>query len=493
MAGNRSCEKNLIYAVCMLFFIYGVMNIAYGEKIPVGNGFGFDGTIYGNAAKNFYHSIVDKSINSHHLKRIVPSGVIYCCFMAFGFAKTDDAIIMAFGIYNLILIFISVYLWFKIGELLKLSDRLVFMGLVSFLFSYGIMKLNFYYPVLTDTTAFFLGMLAVWGYIKKKNIVLFCCALIGAFTWPTIIYALPLLQIFDNDPLPSTPHPRIRHLLLSGLILVFSGIALYTHCFSPELEKKFGIEIYEWLLPVGLLGFMAYLYLIFNYIADFDIKDFVFNLYKRLNYQWLLIYCGIIVFLVFLSALYPPALGVSFAEYFGWISLGNAAKPLYSFISHMVYYGPVVFVVALFWEKISLNIKQWGAGLTCFFLFNLLQLIDPESRHLIFFFPFVLTVTFFSLKEYKISNLFLTIYVLISLGFSKCWFVINTEEFTVALNRYSPDFTYMFNPGMQRYCMSSGSYMSFTSYIIQGVFVLLSCCMLYIIYIKSKRPCRNYR
>jgi hypothetical protein len=73
------------------------------------------------------------------------------------------------------------------------------MGLISFLFSYAIMKLNFYYPVLTDTTAFSLGFLTVWGYINKKNLLVFMCALVGAFTWPTIIYTVPLLQIFRHE------------------------------------------------------------------------------------------------------------------------------------------------------------------------------------------------------------------------------------------------------------------------------------------------------
>jgi hypothetical protein len=54
MPKRMSTEKRLIYAVCSLFIIYGLFSISRGEKIPVGNGFGFDGVVFGKAAKHFF-------------------------------------------------------------------------------------------------------------------------------------------------------------------------------------------------------------------------------------------------------------------------------------------------------------------------------------------------------------------------------------------------------------------------------------------------------
>jgi hypothetical protein len=488
-----STEKKLIYAVCSLFVIYGSLSIFWGEKIPAGGGLGFDGVVYGNAAKNFYHIIINKRIHSLNLLRIFPSGVIYCCFKILRIDRTNANIIKAFSIYNFILILLSIYLWFKITEKFKFPDRLVFMGLISFLFSYGIMKFNFYYPVITDTTAFFLGFLTLWGYMNKKNMLVLMCALVGSFTWPTVIYTVPLLQIFRHDEsFPAIHNFRIRYLFIAALIVTLVCAALYAHYFS-SLGVLYGVEVYEWLLPFGIVCFSAYMFFAFNHITNFDIKGFICNIHKRLNYRCLLIYGGIITFLTLLSKLYPrPFDAVTFNSYIGWISLATVAKPLYSLISHIVYYGPIVLLATFFWKKISLNVQKFGIGLICFFAFYLLQSIDPESRHLMFFFPFFITFTLLSLKEYAVSNLFLMIYFCLALGFSKCWFMINSEEFVQSINTIdSYNFKAIYSPVLQRYSMSFGLYMSFFSYIVQGAFVLLSGTILFIIYFKNNKPCRN--
>jgi hypothetical protein len=231
----------------------------------------------------------------------------------------------------------------------------------------------------------------------------------------------------------------------------------------------------------------------FNYVTNFDIKDFIGNIHKRLNYRWILTYLGIIISIKLFSKLYPrPFDAVTFKSYIGWISLATISKPLYPLISHVVYYGPIVLLAVFFWKKISLNVQKIGIGLICFFAFYLLQSIDPESRHLMFFFPFFITFTLLSLKDYAVSNLFLTIYSLIALGFSKSWFMINTDELVQKignLNYYNWDVIY--SPVSQRYFMSFGLYMSFFSYIIQGIFVVLGGIVLFIIYSRNNKLCRN--
>ena len=493
MFKQLSIEKKITYAVCILVTIYGLYSIFWGEKIPAGGGLGFDGVVYGNAAKGFYTTIVNKKIDNLSLLRIFPSGVIYCCLQILRVGRTNANIITAFSIYNFILILLSIYLWFKIAKKFQLSDRLLLMGLISFLFSYGIMKLDFYYPVLTDPTAFFLGFLTVWGYINNNNIIMFLCVMVGAFTWPTIICTVPLLQIFRHEEPPPAMHDfKIRHFFITALIVTLISIALYTH-FGSSLGQVYGIEVYDWLLPLGLACLAAYVFFAFNYLANFDIKAFIFSIHRRLNYRWLIIYVVIIILLTVLSKLYPrPFHGMTFMRYLGWISLANAAKPFYALIAHVVYYGPIVLLALFFWKKISVHVQRYGTGLMCFFAFYLFQSVGPESRHLMFFFPFFVTFTLLALKECSVSNLFLTIYVIVAIGFSKCWFMINNDEFAQTINKMnSYNWNAIYSPVIQRYCMSTGLYMSFNSYIIQGVFVILSGIILFLIHFKNNRLCKN--
>ena len=322
---------------------------------------------------------------------------------------------------------------------------------------------------------------------------MFLCVLAGAFTWPTIIYTVPLLQIFCHEGPPPAMHDfRIRHLFITALIVTLISIAIYTHYFS-SLGRDYGVEVYEWLLPLGIVCLAAYVFFAFNYLANFDINGFICSIHKRLNYRWLLIYAGIIILLTLLSKLYPrPFHGMTFMRYMGWISLATVAKPLYALIAHVVYYGPIVIVALFFWKKISLNVQKYGIGLICFFAFYLLQSIGPESRHLMFFFPFFITFTLLSLKECSVSNLFLTSYFFLALVFSKCWFMINNEEFIQTISKLNGyDWNAIYSPVLQRYCMSSGLYMSFNSYIIQGVFVILGGMILFVIHFKNNRLCKN--
>jgi hypothetical protein len=60
MLNQISIDKKLTYVVCSLFIIYGLLSIFWGEKIPAGNGFGFDGVVYGTAAKGFIKTVVNK-------------------------------------------------------------------------------------------------------------------------------------------------------------------------------------------------------------------------------------------------------------------------------------------------------------------------------------------------------------------------------------------------------------------------------------------------
>ena len=301
MPKHISIERKLTYGVCVLFIIYGFFSIFWGEKIPAGGGFGFDGVIYGKAAKGFYTTIVHKQIDNLSVLRIFPSGVIYCCLQILRVSRTDANIITAFSLYNFILILLSIYLWFNIAKKIQLSDRLLLMGLVSFLLSYGILKFNFYYPVLTDTTAFFLGFLTVWGYINNNNAIMFLCALAGAFTWPTIIYTVPFLQIFNtNQTVDSHHNYKIRYLFIIGVLIILVCTMIYANYFS-SVGRDYGVELYEWLLPLGLACLAGYVFFAFNYLANFDIKAVIFSIHRRLNYRWLIIYVVIIILLTVLS------------------------------------------------------------------------------------------------------------------------------------------------------------------------------------------------
>jgi len=95
MLHKVSIERKITYAVCILplLIIYGLFSIFFGEKIPAGGGLGWDGVVYGTAAKGFYKTIVNKKIDNLQLLRIFPSGVIYCYLQMLRVSRTNTNII----------------------------------------------------------------------------------------------------------------------------------------------------------------------------------------------------------------------------------------------------------------------------------------------------------------------------------------------------------------------------------------------------------------
>ncbi len=60
------------------------------------------------------------------------------------------------------------YLWFKIAQFKKFDISIYALGFMSLFINYLFLKHNYYDPVLTDSTAVFLGMLSLYLYVHKK-------------------------------------------------------------------------------------------------------------------------------------------------------------------------------------------------------------------------------------------------------------------------------------------------------------------------------------
>ena len=52
------------------YVIYALVYIYFGEKVPVNNGFGWDGFIYGNGVRNFPHKLINKEFQLVYVLRI---------------------------------------------------------------------------------------------------------------------------------------------------------------------------------------------------------------------------------------------------------------------------------------------------------------------------------------------------------------------------------------------------------------------------------------
>src|SRR5665648_546361 len=181
-------------ALLIVFSLIGIfMQIYKNELVNFCNGFGWDGQVYGNLTLNYFNEIFEKGVDGYYIQRILPSSIVYVLMCIFKISFTTNNVIISFTIYNTLLILCACYIWGLIAIELKLSIKGVWLGYIGLFINFPILKLPFYYPVLTDITTLFLGLLIIYFYLKNNNLGIFITMVLGSFTWASFfIMSLPL-------------------------------------------------------------------------------------------------------------------------------------------------------------------------------------------------------------------------------------------------------------------------------------------------------------
>src|SRR6185437_9196322 len=117
----------------VVMLVGGIASLLWTERLPVGGGFGWDGLNYGAWARDFNKSIFVEKVNDYYVQRIAPSAIVhfgtkqllrpfYSHHRIQEILAENKNIILAFGIYNLVLLVLSVWLWGGIADHLALSE-----------------------------------------------------------------------------------------------------------------------------------------------------------------------------------------------------------------------------------------------------------------------------------------------------------------------------------------------------------------------------------
>ncbi len=167
----------------LIILLWGVYYLLYGGIINVEGGLGFDGYYYGMIAKNFYSMVFGNELNGYLIQRIFPSFVISTALSILSISKKIAIIIKAFQIYNIVLLMLSSLLWFRISKIFDLDIKMIWLGFIFWFLNFGVAEMSVFYPVLTDTTALFLGFFLLYAYLKD-NCNFFGSIYLGEFHLP---------------------------------------------------------------------------------------------------------------------------------------------------------------------------------------------------------------------------------------------------------------------------------------------------------------------
>lgn len=458
----------------LLVFLVGLLNILFAEKITVEGGLGWDGSFFGAWAKDFYNEVFIKKTTLYFTQRILPSAIVHYGLRLLGLPLENQTVIRGFEILNLSLLLISCYVWKLIGEELRLKERGKWLGFCALFINFPILKMGFYYPVMTDITAFTLGILTLYCYLHRCSWGILTLVLIGAFSWPAMPIMGLLLFIFPRDVMLKTSAAKSYIYMvvpvIMTLIVLFGVIIIH-------FIKRYSY-VHPAILPVSNLSIILLLtYVLFAFLYLFkDISLSFTDLLKVIHIRRIIISLVIWFLLKFTYAYFSNGITGNRWGYFFErnISLG-IQKPLIWGVAHAVFYGPIFIVTFFLWPYFCRIIRAYGAGIAFVVTVAVFLSISSESRHIINFFPVFVAFTVKAVDslDWKLSHYWLI--AVLSLLYSKVWLSMNAAGAFIGTKAASLEFP------DQYYNMSHGPWMSNQMYVLQGSIVLATTILLYLL------------
>ena len=180
-----------------IILLWSLFSFVFLPILPVASGYGWDGVFYGKVVLSFGDMIGE--IDGYHVNRIFPAVLIHYIYIILNLPLNIESALFGYRIYNIIIIFISAILWVKIAQKLSFDNYSKWIGFTALFINYPLLNLHFYSPVLTDGTAFFIGLTMLYVYLNINYLLLIVSTMFCFFSWPAGIIVGFILFIFSNS------------------------------------------------------------------------------------------------------------------------------------------------------------------------------------------------------------------------------------------------------------------------------------------------------
>src|SRR3954466_13654830 len=98
-----------------------IVTIAWGERIGVNGGEGWDGRAYASWAGDFPGTVLAQGVNPYQSQRVVPSAIVYYAMAALGVAHPRVHVIFAFQLLDALALIATALLLYRIARTLAWS------------------------------------------------------------------------------------------------------------------------------------------------------------------------------------------------------------------------------------------------------------------------------------------------------------------------------------------------------------------------------------
>ncbi|TAE25503.1 MAG: hypothetical protein EAZ92_12095 [Candidatus Kapaibacterium sp.] len=403
-------------------------------------------------------------------------------------ALTLDSLVAGYFVFHSLLMLLgTALLWAMTARKLNLGLTARWLGFCGLFANVAVMKMSFYYPTLTDTTALFAAMLMLYAYVANSAWLLLPAAVLGFFTFPTAFYVAALLFLFPRsivlhkeavveEAQAMTGFERNAGIGAGVLVLCASVyFVLIAEVRFVEVE-----QIQPMLLILTLPLLLAHVFFtVSGLAAQFPLQAMVRHFKERKNLAGYALR-ALILLVLWAGLLYwkkqieDPTLAapMNTSLFFGGSFASALGKPLLPVVAGAVYFGPIILVMILRFREFLK--AAWNLGLGYMLVVTgllLMGIIMSETRQLINFLPFLVLGVAYSLDSIRLPRIALVLFALVSVIAAKVWLPFNFAGMAEQAANITGGIHATFP--LQYYFMNHGPWMSWTSYFLQGACALV--------------------
>ena len=476
----------------LIIITLGVLNFFFGELVPAGDGFGWDGAIYADLTRNLNLIISNNQLSNYYAHRILPSAIVSSMLTLLGAAFSNANIIQGFQLYNILLLIAACWVWKRLANNYSISLGGRWIGFSSIFINFSVSKQAFYYPILTDVTALFLGLLLLLFYVEKRPIALFFATIIGAFVWPLVSLYGAILLLFINSNISSDfIEPKIlnyenesRQIKRAWIILLVASIlclillkvasgnsAVFTLNFLlNNIVTKAGLNETNKLTVAGLITGLPSITIVLiglnMIIGSWQLmKPLAIDLLKPCRlYLVALATTAILIPWYVINAISNPL--IMNPNSYKWIIhhlffTDRKSMLLLPFVSLVVFWGPAVSLLLLYWKEFCIELRKLGPGIMAMIGLTLPLGLITEPRYVTLGWPFMVFALVMALEKTNRTESFKYIFAILTIIYAQFWMKINLAPWP------TNDFEGIKQFPKQIYFMHYGFWMNWLAYLIQ--------------------------
>lgn len=455
--------------ICLGVFFFA------SEKIQAYGGMGYDGVPYVGIARSPYHFFIESRAD-YLYQRFLPSALVGLSLRPFAepLLAPQAVAITGFALWNAFCIGLSAYWLIKSGRLLGMRDDIIVLTLTGLLGSFALLKMPAYYPILTDVTAFTEGCALLYAFLARRIVWMIVAFLCLFFTWPSAVLPAACLLVFRQVDVRNIGNSGLSGRWRVGFALMGAaglGIASYVRLRAGHFITPGGMTTQPLMefLAASYAVLLAYLAAAFAFIAV-AMKVSLKTIWSSLRLSLLV---GLVLFVglfpVIRDYLFKPIpIMAEVGDFALWAILTHGiVAPGRFVVAHVMYFGPLLIVAALLWPRIARLGAEWGYGLLAVLAIGAAHSIETESRHMMFYWPFVGV-----LAGWAVQDRFPQLSTGVLLAFGALCFLVSRAWLPIGGHPVGnvPDPQNSFAD--QRYFMTQGPWLTHEWYAVQLVAML---------------------